>query len=75
MIIIPYIISMSKLDYYIGLIFGCPKGETDKDCPLIDIRKMDVHDRLKWWNSLTVEQKTEIIVHHLNCTNKPMNKS
>ena len=54
---------------YIGLLFGCSKQNPDDKCPLIEVRKLTIEERLYWWESLTHLQKMLLIQHHKQCVN------
>ena len=59
---------MNKFNY-IGLIIKCPYIE-QYNCPLKDIRQIDLNDRLEIWNKLTFDQKIKMIEHHKVCIYK-----
>lgn len=56
------------MNYYEGLVFGCPLGEEVSDCPLKEIRQIeDVEARLDTFWSLTNEERMRIEAHHRQC--------
>ena len=50
-----------------GRILRCPLGDNPEDCPLHDIRKMPVEDRLTWLNSKTDEEIRVLLEYHIDC--------
>ena len=50
-----------------GRILRCPLGDNPKDCPLHEIRKMPIEDRLAWINSKTSKEVQELFGQHLDC--------
>lgn len=50
-----------------GRILRCPLGNNPEDCPLHDIRKMSVEDRLAWLNSKTNKEVLELFGQHIDC--------
>jgi hypothetical protein len=50
-----------------GRILRCPLGNNPKDCPLHEIRKLPVEERLTWLNSKTSEEVQQLFRQHLEC--------
>ena len=53
-----------------GRILRCPLGGNPEDCPLHEIRKMPIEDRLTWINSKTDEEIKELLMQHIDCLEK-----
>ena len=50
-----------------GLVMGCPFGEAQVDCPLKNIRKKPLAERLSYVNNLTDSEVSAILLHHRQC--------
>lgn len=53
-----------------GLVMGCPFGEPEADCPLKEIRKKPLTERLAYVNNLTDAEVSDILLHHKRCLEK-----
>lgn len=53
-----------------GLAVGCPLNEPLPDCPLENIRKLPIADRLRRVNAMTESDVMDIISHHKKCLEK-----
>ncbi len=64
------------MEYYnnrtwaIGLIVHCPFDESLDNCPLSDIRKLPVSERLKIVRKMSDEEINKAIGYHKNCYEK-----
>ncbi len=67
------VMDWNAMSFY-GLIFDCPMGNELRDCAFKDIRKMNLHDRINFLNSMSDEQKSEIIKRHKHCLSCRENK-
>ena len=52
---------------YYGLIFNCPIGVETEDCCFHAIRKFSIHDKLKYYNSMTEQERMKLIYRHQEC--------
>ena len=50
-----------------GRILRCPVGDNPRDCPLHEVRKWSVEERLTWLESKTDEEVLELYNYHTNC--------
>ncbi len=70
----------SLRNYVFGLLMECPNANGNindrnpKDCPLHDIRKLKIEDRLAWVDAQTNEQLGKIISSHKNRTHCSVEK-
>jgi len=46
---------------------GCPLEEALATCPLNDIMKLTVEERIAWVEQIQVEDMEKIVSHHQNC--------
>lgn len=58
---------MAAYDFYIGLLIQCAKSKEEIDCPLKNIRRLTMEERLEYWNNLTMGEKKVIVNHHIDC--------
>lgn len=49
------------------MIFNCSKGNEECDCPLREVRKMEIEDRIEYWDNLSREEKEKLIMYHKKC--------
>jgi hypothetical protein len=52
-----------------GRLLRCPIGDNPEDCPLHEIRKRPVEERLAWLESKTNKQVVELYQQHKDCLN------
>ena len=57
-----------------GRILRCPVDDNPEDCPLHEIRKWPVEDRLVWIESKTDEEVLELYNYHTNCLEQKLAK-
>ena len=50
-----------------GRILRCPLGGNPADCPLYEIRKLPLDDRLKWLDSKTDFELIQLFGYHMKC--------
>jgi len=50
-----------------GRILRCPLGGNPKDCPLYEVRKWPVEERLAWLDSKNDEEVVELYHRHSDC--------
>ena len=55
-----------------GRILRCPVGENPKDCPLHEIRKRPIEERLVWLAAKTEEEVLEMYSYHINCLERKL---
>jgi len=60
---------------YIGLLFDCPFNPELAGCPLLEVRKQNAKNRLKWFLDLPEDEREKLILHHLQCIIKRENAS
>ena len=48
-------------------ILRCPIGDNPEDCPLHEIRKRPVEDRLTWLHQKTDDEIIELYGYHVDC--------
>lgn len=53
-----------------GILFECPVGKRNKDCPLIEVDYLSFRDKLIWIEKYNYELKVQIINHHKECSEK-----
>ena len=51
----------------ISLTEACPVGRKNPNCPLREARRMNFNEKLKWINSLTLQEKGKIYEYHIKC--------
>ena len=62
------LIKMSKgYINYLGLIFDCPVGKELESCSYRLVRKIKPRERLVHYETLTLEEKDEMIEKHQRC--------
>ena len=62
-------------EFYLGLVFKCPKVIEDEDCPLKELRKEpDTVKRLETWEKMSHKEKKVIIDHHRQCIKRKYDK-
>lgn len=49
------------------LVVECPVGGNPSDCPLNEIRKWPLKDRIAWVNNQGYPEHLEIYLHHKQC--------
>jgi hypothetical protein len=55
-----------------GRILRCPAGENPKDCPLHEVRKWPIEERLVWLDAKTDEDVLEMYNYHINCLERKL---
>ncbi len=50
-----------------GRILRCPVEDNPDDCPLKDVRKMPLEERIAWMDAKTDEEIIELHQHHVRC--------
>ena len=50
-----------------GLLFGCPLKSEKFDCPLIDLRKLPILERIQALNNKSEKELMELEQHHKKC--------
>lgn len=58
---------MRSIDFA-GIAFACPKGERNKDCPILEIEHLSYIERIEFFEHINEEKKKAIIKHHQHCT-------
>jgi hypothetical protein len=54
--------------WVIGLAMACPYDQSNPpDCPLCNVRKKPIAERLHWVEALSHEQLRQIVTTHLLC--------
>jgi hypothetical protein len=53
-----------------GIFFDCPSKERCEDCIVGEVLHLTHHVRIRWFERQDESKKTDIIVHHMNCTRK-----
>lgn len=56
-------------EYYIGLIFKCPKGKESVRCPFKYLREISMVSAYRLWNEITFDERTKMIKYHKKCLN------
>lgn len=51
-----------------SIAYGCPKGNRDKDCPLLEVQNLSFKEKIDWIDELDNAEKEVILKHHENCT-------
>lgn len=62
----PSIIEEARIGMH-GRILRCPLGGNPEDCPLHEVRKWPVEERIAWLESRTNEEIVELYAYHTNC--------
>ena len=57
------------MEYFMGLIFGCPNKEEKAECPFKNLRKTPKNLAVKLWESLSMNEKRKLIYKHMKCVN------
>ncbi len=52
------------------LTYACPVGQTNRNCPLKEIRKNDFKERSNWINWLSFIEKQDIYQRHKVCLSR-----
>ena len=50
-----------------GRILRCPLGNNPEDCPLYEIRKLPLAERITWLESKTDEEVVDLYNRHNKC--------
>ena len=50
-----------------GRILRCPLGGNPEDCPLHEIRKLPVEERVAWLETQTEEELISLYEQHIEC--------
>lgn len=61
---------MDDIDYYLGLLFECPAGARLDTCPLKTVENLSNKEKIDWYESLSYEDKNEIIYYHKFCSSR-----
>lgn len=64
---------MSELTIY-GILYSCPAGERNKECPIRSLDHLSFHDRVDLIEGLKVEERSAICRYHWICSSKRKNK-
>jgi hypothetical protein len=48
-------------------LLRCPTGDNPKECPLHEVRKWPLEDRLRWLNNKSDEEIIGLYRHHIDC--------
>ncbi len=48
-------------------ILRCPIGDNPKECPLHEVRKWPLEDRLAWLHKKSDEEIIDLYAHHTDC--------
>lgn len=62
-----YIDCYNEFNLY-GLAYSCPHLKRLEDCPLKQIEHLSFHEKVKWIDTLSEEEKVAILEHHQRCT-------
>lgn len=58
-----------------GRILHCALGGNPPDCPLYEIRKLPIDERMEWLNTKEDEELMQLFNYHIKClaekTNQP----
>jgi hypothetical protein len=57
------------IDIY-GILFDCPAGDRLRDCPNRKVEKLSFKGKLRWFDNLNYEEKSNLHKHHIECSNK-----
>ena len=55
-------------------ILRCPIEENPEDCPLYEVRKWPVEERLAWLDSKSDEAVVKLYVLHIDCLEHKLSK-
>ncbi len=55
-----------------GRILRCPLGGNPEDCPLYEVRKWPIEERLVWLDSKTNEEVVALYHRHNDCLEQKM---
>lgn len=58
-----------------GRILRCPLGGNPEDCPLHEVRKWPVEERIAWLVSRTDQEVVELYNYHINCLEQKMSET
>lgn len=58
-----------------GRIFRCPLGGNPEDCPMHELRKLPVGERIAWVESKTDAEMIALYEHHNNCLKRKLEES
>lgn len=58
-----------------GRILRCPLGGNPEDCPMHELRKLPVGERIAWMESHTDEEKIALYEHHNQCLKRKLEES
>ena len=58
-----------------GRILRCPLGGNPEDCPLHEIRKLPLEDRINWLESNTDEEVIALYEQHSKCLQRKLEES
>lgn len=50
-----------------GRLLRCPLGDNPEDCPLYDIRKLPIEERVAWLQSKTDDEVVALFQQHVQC--------
>ncbi len=53
-------------------ILRCPLGNNPEDCPLYEVRKWPIEERVNWLNSKTDQEVIELFALHLECLERKL---
>ena len=57
-----------------GRILRCPLGGNPEDCPLHEVRKCPMEERVAWLESKTDQEVIELYNHHIDCLEQKLAK-
>jgi hypothetical protein len=60
----------SKCAFYIGLIFECPYKNEREDCPFLEMRKIEIEQRIENYLEMDIDELKAMLNMHINCENK-----
>lgn len=52
------------------LVIECPMSGNPESCPIFDVRKLPLKDRIEWVNKREYPEHLEIYLHHKQCLAK-----
>jgi len=72
---VTYLENTDKITWLKGLLVGCPMGKALDDCPVNELRKLLLADRIELIKNMSNVEIDSILEHHKKCITKRENKS
>lgn len=54
----------------VPLLFDCPRQSQKKDCPLANVRVLDVMSQVKWLKARNAKELKALLTHHAQCSKR-----